>query len=76
MAATYMLRKHLAAREAMKRPEAVREREIDCTAAERAAGDLRQEYPIVTPDNIEAADAYHKQRLAHWRRELRTPTPR
>lgn len=70
MAATYMLRKHLAEREAAKRPEACAVRAVEIGASNRAKADLETRYPNITAENFEAADQYHKERLRHWRATL------
>lgn len=70
MAATYMLRKHLAEREAAKRPDACAARAVEIDAAKRAASDRVTRFSTITPETFEAADQYHKQRLRHWRAVL------
>lgn len=72
MAATYILRKHLAGIEAAKRPEACAARSIEIEAAKRSACDRKARFPQITPENFEAADQYHKERLRHWRAALST----
>jgi len=70
MAATYMLRKHLAEREAAMRPEACAARAVEIAAANRARADMKARFPKITPDTFGAADQYHKERLRHWRAAL------
>ena len=72
MAATYMLRKHLREREAMRSPEAEREREIDTRANELAKSDRLNRFPTITPSNAGEADRHFRVRLDHWKRALRT----
>ncbi len=71
MAATYMLRKHLAVRSAASRPEAIRENVIDCEASNRARDELSESFPIVTAENFEKANAFLRERIDFWRQELR-----
>ncbi|RWR30522.1 hypothetical protein D2T29_12690 [Sinirhodobacter populi] len=70
MAATYMLRRHLAEREAAQRPDACAARATEIEAAKRAKADMETRFPKITPATFEAADQYHKERLCHWRAAL------
>lgn len=70
MAATYMLRKYLAEREAAKRPEACAARASEIEAAKRAAADRKATFPAITPETFEAADRYQNERLRYWRSTL------
>jgi hypothetical protein len=66
MAATYMIRRHLATIESASRPDAVAERRRYADALAKARDDRRREFPTITPANFEAADAFQTDRLAHW----------
>ena len=70
MPATYMLRKRQRELAEMRTPESVARREIEIEASNRAADDLREQFPQVTPEDFLDADAYHKARLAHWKQKL------
>ena len=70
MPATYMLRKRQRQLAAMRTPEAGARCEIEVESSNRAADDLREQFPQVTPENFLDADAYHKDRLAHWKQKL------
>lgn len=70
MAATYMLRKYLAEREAAKRPEACAARAVEIEAARLAREEMMDRFPQITVETFEAADEFHKERLRHWRAAL------
>lgn len=70
MAATYMLRKYLASQEAANKPEAVKDRAIRAEACARGRADRAAKYPVITPENLEAADRYQRDRIDDWARRL------
>lgn len=70
MVATYMLRKHLRSRELAETPAASAERKAHIEAAQRAGDDRKQRFPVITPENFEAANQYQNERLTHWRAAL------
>lgn len=66
MAATYMLRKHQATVASAGKPEAIAERGIYAEALNRARADRAAKFPLITPENFEAAGEYQNERIAHW----------
>jgi len=72
MAATYMLRKHLACLNAASRCSAIKERQASKQAHEKALAAMKEKYPVLSADNFEEADLYRKSRVAYYltRKEL------
>lgn len=72
MTATYMIGQHLRSLELANRPEAVAERAIRIEACKRGGDDRATKFPIITPDNFDAANEYQNERIEYWVRKLTT----